>query len=171
MVEWARILKEYQETLRIMFRLILFYYNQYSNNMKKTIIFSIVTLFILSFFTSCISLKKDRQKEEFVTQFFNNESVYNSLKDYYSQKSIIIYDNKKELVKRSKTFGIDSKKVIAETIKPLDDNYFIVYSFTLNESLASIVLATSDEDKGIIYYVEKKKNKWAIMNIIPKNRY
>jgi hypothetical protein len=75
------------------------------------------------------------------------------------------------LVEKSKTFGIDSKKVIVETIKPLDDNYFIVYSFTLNENLASIVLATSDGDKGIIYYAEKKKNKWAIMNIIPKNRY
>lgn len=137
--------------------------------MKKTIIFSIVILFALSFFTSCISLKKDQQKEEFVTQFFNNESVYNSLESYYTQKNIIIYDEKKELVDKSKTFGIDSKKVIVETIKPLDDNYFVVYSFTLNENLASIVLATSDEDKGIIYYVEKKKNKWAIMNIIPKN--
>ncbi|WBV59926.1 hypothetical protein PFY12_12865 [Chryseobacterium camelliae] len=139
--------------------------------MKKTIIFSIVIFFILSFFTSCISLKKDRQKEEFITQFFNNESVYNSLEKYYTQRNIIIYDEKKELVEKSKTFGIDSKKIIAETIKPLDDNYFIVYSFTLNENLASIVLATSDEDKGIIYYAEKKKNKWAIMNIIPKNRY
>jgi len=139
--------------------------------MKNTILFSIILLFIFSFFTSCISLKKDRQKEDFVTQFFNNASVYNSLETYYPKKDITIYDEKKELVNAPKTFGLDSKKIKIETKKPLDDKYFIVYSFTLNENLASIVLATSDKDKGIIYYVEKKKNKWAIMNIIPKNRY
>ncbi|WP_294286521.1 hypothetical protein [uncultured Chryseobacterium sp.] len=139
--------------------------------MRITIIFSIVTFFILSFFTSCASLKKNGRKEQFITQFFSNESVYNSLKDYYSQKDIIIYDSKKELVNTPKTLEIDLKKIKIETTKPLNDNYFKVYKFNLNESLASIVLATSDGDKGIIYYVEKKNNKWIIMNIIPKNRY
>jgi len=139
--------------------------------MKKRINFSIVTLLILSFFMSCASLKKDRKKEQFITQFFGNESVYNSLKDYYSQKDIIIYDNKKELVNTPKFFEIDLKRTKIETTKPLNDNYFKVYSFNLNKSLASIVLATSDGDKGIIYYVEKRNDRWVIMNIIPKNRY
>lgn len=139
--------------------------------MKKTINFSIVAFFILSFFISCVSLKKDRKKEQFITQFFSNESVYNSLKDYYSQKDIIIYDNKKELVNTPKFFEIDLKRMKIETTKPLNDNYFKVYSFNLNKSLASLVLATSDGDKGIIYYVEKRNDKWVIMNIIPKNRY
>lgn len=139
--------------------------------MKRTIIFSIVTLFILSSFTSCVLLKKDRKKEQFITQFFGNESVYNSLKDYYSQKYIIIYDNKKELVNTPKFFEINLNRMKIETSKPLNDNYFKVYSFNLNKSLASIVLVTSDGDKGIIYYAEKRNNKWVIMNIIPKNRY
>lgn len=104
-------------------------------SIKKTIIFSIAIFLILSFFTSCISLKKDRLKEEFVTQFFNNESVYNSLETYYPKKDITIYDEKKELVNAPKTFGLDSKKIKIQTKKPLDDNYFIVYSFTLNENL------------------------------------
>ncbi|MDQ1161507.1 hypothetical protein QE422_001875 [Chryseobacterium sp. SORGH_AS 447] len=139
--------------------------------MSRTIIFSIVTVVILSFFTSCFSFKKNGKKEQFITQFFGNESVYNSLKDYYSQKDIIIYDSKKELVNTPKTLEIDLKRIKIETIKPLNDNYFKVYKFNLNESLASIVLATSDGDKGIIYYIEKRNNKWIIMNIIPKNRY
>ncbi|MBE4950867.1 hypothetical protein [Chryseobacterium culicis] len=139
--------------------------------MKRTIIFLIAILFIASSFTSCASFKKDRKKEEFVTHFFGNESVYNSLKDYYSPKDIIIYDSKKELINTPKFFKIDLNGIKIETTKPLNDNYFKIYSFNLNKSLASIVLSTSDGDKGVIYYVEKRNNKWVIMNIIPKNRY
>ncbi|KMQ59945.1 hypothetical protein ACM46_16940 [Chryseobacterium angstadtii] len=139
--------------------------------MKRTIIFSIVTLFILFSLTSCASLEKNRRKEQFITQFFGNESVYNSLKDYYSPKDIIIYDSKKELINTPISFEINSNRIKIETTKPLNDNYFKIYSFNLNKSLASIVLATSDGDKGVIYYVEKRNNKWVIMNIISKNRY
>ena len=139
--------------------------------MKRAIIFLIFTLFVVSSFTSCALLKKDRKKEEFITQFFSNESVYNSLKDYYSPKDIIIYDSKKELINTPNSFKIDLNEIKIETTKPLNDNYFKIYSFNLNKSLASIVLSTSDGDKGIIYYVEKRSNKWVIMNIIPKNRY
>lgn len=128
-------------------------------------------LIVIFFFTSCASLKNNEQKGDFVTQFFNKESVYNSLESYYSKKNIIIYDEKKELVDKSKTFGIDSKKLIVETIKPLDDNYFSVYSFILNENLSMLVLSTSDGEKGVIYYIRRKDktSSWAIMNIIPKN--
>lgn len=139
--------------------------------MKKTIIFSIATLFTLSFFTSCVSLKNNEQKGHFITQFFNKESVYNSLESYYPQKNIIIYDEKRELVDTSKLFGVDSKKIKIETEKPINDNYFSVYSFILNKNLSMLVLSTSDGDKGVIYYIRKKDktSSWAIMNIIPQN--
>lgn len=139
--------------------------------MKKTITFTIVIFFILCFFSSCVSLKNYEQKGDFITQFFNKESVYNSLESYYTQKNIIIYDEKKELVDTPKLFGVDSKKIKIEIKKPINDNYFSVYSFILNQNLSMLVLSTSDGDKGVIYYIRKKDktSSWAIMNIIPKN--
>ena len=141
--------------------------------MKNTILSSIILLFILSFFNSCISMRKEGHKDKFLLEFFNKDSVYNSLEIYYPQNNIIIYDEKKQLVGMPKLFGIDSKRIKIETIKPLNGNYFLVYSFILNENLSMLVLSTSDGDKGVIYYIRKKNktSSWAIMNIIPKNRY
>ena len=122
-------------------------------------------------FLSCSSININAQKDIFLTDFFNKESVYESLIDYYPNKSITIYDKENVLIQNSKEYGINDKIINIVTEKPKNKEYFVVYSFTLNKNLAMIVLNTSDMDYGIVYYLRKKQEneRWAIMNIIPKN--
>ncbi len=138
--------------------------------MKNSIkILNILLLLILS---SCVNINSSKQKDVFLSEFFNTESVYNSLIDYYSNKSIvIIYDKEKLLVQNLKKYGINNKFINIETEKPNNKDYFVVYNFTLNKNLATIVLATSNMDYGIIYCLKRnhENEKWKIMNIIPKN--
>ncbi len=137
--------------------------------MKKYIKF--LNVFLLTIFISCSSININTQKNTFLSEFFNTESVYESLIDYYPNKSITIYDKENMLIQNSKEYGINNKIINIVTEKPNNKEYFVVYSFTLNKNLAMIVLTTSDMDHGVIYYVRKNKEneKWAIMNIIPRN--
>ncbi|WP_449397461.1 hypothetical protein [Chryseobacterium wanjuense] len=137
--------------------------------MKKYIKF--LNIFLLTMFLSCSSININAQKDIFLTDFFNKESVYESLIDYYPNKSITIYDKENVLIQNSKEYGINDKIINIVTEKPKNKEYFVVYSFTLNKNLAMIVLNTSDMDYGIVYYLRKKQEneRWAIMNIIPKN--
>lgn len=136
--------------------------------MKKSI--KILNILLLLVLFSCVNIKSNKQRDIFLSEFFNTESVYNSLIDYYSNKSIIIYDKEKLLVQNSKEYGINNKVIDIVTEKPNKD-YFVVYNFTLNKNLATIVLATSNMDYGVIYYLKRnnENEKWTIMNIIPKN--
>lgn len=125
-------------------------------------------VFILLLLFSCTS-NNNNQKDIFLSEFFNNESVYESLAKYYPNQSLIVFDKEKLLIQKS--YGINNKNIKVQTIKPHDDNYFLVHNFILNKNLATIVLATSDMEKGIIYYLKRDKanEKWVMMNIIPKN--
>ena len=107
----------------------------------------------------------------FLSDFFNKESVYESLIDYYPDKSITIYDKENVLIQNSKEYRINNKIINIVTEPPKNKEYFLVYSFTLNKNLAMIVLNTSDMNYGIIYYLRKNQEneRWSIMNIIPRN--
>jgi len=115
-------------------------------------------------------MKGTKQKDIFLSQFLSNEAVYNRLSDYYKSEEVIIYDKEKLLINTTKNYGSSSKNIKMEVIKPRHEKYFLIYSFTLNENLASIVLATSNMDYGIIYYLKRENNNnWLIMNTIPMN--
>lgn len=131
----------------------------------------LLNLIALITLCSCINVNSSSQKDIFLSQFFNNEVVYNGLSKYYPHKSIVIYDKENLLVKVSKTYGDISKSIKIETLKPLTEEYFVIYSFTMNKNLISLVLATSDMEQGVIYYLKRNKmnEKWTIMNIIPKS--
>lgn len=136
--------------------------------MKKSI--KILNILLLLVLFSCANINSNKQKDIFLSELFNTESVYNSLIDYYSNKSIIIYDKEKLLIRNSKKYGINNKVIDIVTEKP-NKEYFVVYNFTLNKNLATIVLATSNMDYGVTYYLirNNENEKWKIMNIIPKN--
>lgn len=135
----------------------------------KNLKFSLVLFFISTY--SCISMNNNSQKYIYLSQFFDNEAIYNSLEHYFQQEEIIIYDDKKILSDKPISFGNSSKKIRIEITKPQHSNYFIVHNYTLNKNLASLILATSDLEKGIIYYSKRnhQNEKWKTMNIIPKN--
>lgn len=137
--------------------------------MKKYIKFLYVCLLIIQL--SCANRNSNAQKDIFLSDFFNKESVYGSLIDYYPNKSITIYDKEQVLIQNSKEYGINNKIINIVTERPKKNDYFLIYSFTLNKNLAMIVLNTSDMDHGIIYYLRKnqKNERWTIMNIIPRN--
>ena len=137
--------------------------------MKSNIKFFFIIILVALF--SCVNMKSSKQRNLFLSQFFNNEVVHDQLFKYYKTNQIIIYDKKNLLVENSKTYGNGSKNIIIQTAKPINENHFIIYSFTLNKNLASLVLATSDLDYGIIYYLKRDpiNDSWLIMNVIPKN--
>lgn len=139
--------------------------------MKKYLKIEFFSIILLM--CSCSTFKNindnNNDKDSFKNDFFNNISVYNSLKDYYNTKNIIIYDREKTISTKKEIFNQNNLEIVVN--KPNGNNYFFVYSYILNKNLAMLVLSTSDGDKGIIYYIRKNDNKksWNIMNIIPKN--
>lgn len=131
----------------------------------------ISNVFLLTMFLSCANRNDNARKDIFLSDFFNKDSVYESLIDYYPNKSITIYDKENVLIQNSKEYGINNKNINIVTESPKNKDYFVVYSFTLNKNLAMIVLTTSNMDYGVIYYLRKNQEneRWTIMNIIPRN--
>lgn len=137
--------------------------------MKKYIKF--LNVFLLTMFLSCANRNDNARKDIFLSDFFNKDSVYESLINYYPNKSITIYDKENVLIQNSKEYGINNKIINIVTESPKSKDYFVVYSFTLDKNLAMIVLTTSNMDYGVIYYLRKNQEneRWTIMNIIPRN--
>lgn len=67
--------------------------------MKKYITF--LNVFLLTVFLSCANTNSNVQKDIFLSEFFNKESVYESLIDYYPNKSITIYDKENVLIQKN----------------------------------------------------------------------
>ncbi|WBV59927.1 hypothetical protein PFY12_12870 [Chryseobacterium camelliae] len=135
--------------------------------MKKTIIFSILTVFLFSFFSSCASVKENKQKDIFINQFVNNDGILNSLESFYNVKTITIYDENKLLVKQDKTFNISSKTVNIVILKPQNDKYLSIKNFIINKNLVCLTFLTSDREEGVVFYLKRKNNddKWQISNM------
>ncbi len=55
--------------------------------MKKSI--KTLNILLLLVLFSCANINSNKQKDIFLSEFFNTESVYNSLINYYSNKSIV----------------------------------------------------------------------------------
>lgn len=134
---------------------------------SRKLLFSVFLLLLYS----CTNMNSKRQKNVFLSQFSNNESIYNSLSDYYRDEKIIIYDENKVLVDKGVILGSEVKKIEFVTVKPTNDKYFIVHNFILNRNLATVILASSDRESGIIYYLKRNdiNEEWKSINIIPKN--
>lgn len=135
--------------------------------MKNRIIFSIIILFLLSFFNSCASIKENKQKDTFLQQFINNDGIISSLEAFYSAETITIYDENKVLVKADRTFNTASKKVDIVILKPQNNQYITIKNFILNQNLTCLTFLTSDREEGIVFYLRRKDNKdeWRISNM------
>ncbi|WP_187478114.1 hypothetical protein [Amniculibacterium sp. G2-70] len=141
--------------------------------MKKLILIFFNLLYVLCLL-SCANFTSKKQDQFFVSQFFNNEVVFDNLAKYYPRDNTIkIYDRKKELVDKSITYGSSSKKIKIDIYaNENQQDYFVIYNFILNQDLATIVFATSDMEYGIIFHLQKIKIKndmqWVVVNTIHK---
>ncbi|NIF07846.1 hypothetical protein F3J23_20665 [Chryseobacterium sp. Tr-659] len=135
--------------------------------MKNRVLFSIVLFSILSFFTSCASLQKDKEKEIFVKQFVSNNGILNSLESFYNEKTITIYDENKVLVTDTKTFDTSPRTVNMVILKPQNNKYLSIKNFVLNQNLACLTFLTADREEGFVFYLRRKdnKNEWQISNM------
>ncbi|WP_185290881.1 hypothetical protein [Chryseobacterium lactis] len=135
--------------------------------MKNNVIYSIIILFLFSFFNSCASIKEDKQKDTFIQQFVNNNAIISSLESFYGGKVITIYDENKVLVKANKTFNTESKTVDIVILKPKNDQYITIKNFIFNKNLTCLTFLTSDREEGIVFYLKRKDNKdeWKISNM------
>ncbi|MBW3521814.1 hypothetical protein [Chryseobacterium sp. NKUCC03_KSP] len=135
--------------------------------MKNIILSSIFTVFLFSFFSSCASVKENKQKDIFVNQFVNNDGILNSLESFYNLKTITIYDENKVLVEQDKTFNISSRIVNIVLLKPQNDQYLSIKNFILNQNLVCLTFLTSDREEGVVFYLKRKSNKdeWQISNM------
>lgn len=136
---------------------------------KKNNYIKLIITHSLFFLLSCSTLKS-YNKESFLKQFFNNETVYLSLYKYYGN-NIVIYDEKKLITDKKLNFKIDSTKINVEILEPTGINFLRVHDFIIDKNLGFVVLSTYNRNRGIIYYLKKnpENKRWSIMDVKEKN--